>query len=345
MTKDGVYPSPINTRAHNNMNNEAVNETRLHPTWTKHCRMTIPSYTEQFWVPYVYRQWRLIPASESAIHKNNKAARLKSTKSWDSLNKSYCWQQAAPWVCACMYVNRLLDTFSQWEKVLAERIHTFVWNVYIAPQQRQTPVSSISWRWATMICPGCLSDFLCIWVREGVCVWLHIEWFMVMTQSWPKRTKVEKEAILLCVFLFHICSSKAFISGTRFVPRWQTEGGVFSLSLHLCHLQRAPSWLKLPSRNIGKRSRTAMQCKHTPLTHMNNPLQHSFPLNGEKKEMGGGGVNVVIDSLPHRFTFPICRYMYTSLLSSNSVPCFAPGNVHLDCQSGQCHISGPLSEI
>lgn len=166
-----------------------------------------------------------------------------------------------------------------------------------------------------------------------------------MTQSWPKRTKVEKEAILLCVFLFHICSSKAFISGTRFVPRWQTEGGVFSLSLHLCHLQRAPSWLKLPSRNIGKRSRTAMQCKHTPLTHMNNPLQHSFPLNGEKKEMGGGGVNVVIDSLPHRFTFPICRYMYTSLLSSNSVPCFAPGNVHLDCQSGQCHISGPLSEI
>lgn len=218
MTKEGVYPSPINTRAHNNMNNEAVNETRLHPTWTKHCRMTIPSYTEQFWVPYVYRQWRLIPASESAIHKNNKAARLKSTKSWDSLNKSYCWQQAAPWVCACMYVNRLLDTFSQWEKVLAERIHTFVWNVYIAPQQRQTPVSSISWRWATMICPGCLSDFLCIWVREGVCVWLHIEWFMVMTQSWPKRTKVEKEAILLCVFLFHICSSKAFISGTCLVP-------------------------------------------------------------------------------------------------------------------------------
>lgn len=44
-------------------------------------------------------------------------------------------------VRACMYVNRLLDTFPQWEKVLAERIHIFVWNVYIAPQQRQKPQS------------------------------------------------------------------------------------------------------------------------------------------------------------------------------------------------------------
>lgn len=78
---------------------------------------------------------------------------------------------------------------------------------------------------------------------------------------------------------------------------------------------------------------------------MNNPLQHSSPLSGEKKEMGGGGVNVVTDSLPNRFTFPICRYMYISLLSSNSVRCFAPGTVHLDCQSSQCHIWGPLSEI
>lgn len=34
--------------------------------------------------------------SASPIHKNNKASRLQSTKRWDSLNKSYCWQRAAP---------------------------------------------------------------------------------------------------------------------------------------------------------------------------------------------------------------------------------------------------------
>lgn len=34
--------------------------------------------------------------SASPIHKNNKASRLQSTKRWDSLNKSYCWQSAAP---------------------------------------------------------------------------------------------------------------------------------------------------------------------------------------------------------------------------------------------------------
>lgn len=161
--------------------------------------MTIPSYTVQFWTPYVYRQWRLIPASESAIHKNNKAPRLKSTKSWDSLNKSYCWQQAAPCVCACvracMYVNRLLDTFPQWEKVLAERIHIFVWNVYIAPQQRQNPSPiHLLALWAKTIFPVCLSDFLCVseWERECVydCILSDLWWWPSpgqKGQKWRKR--------------------------------------------------------------------------------------------------------------------------------------------------------------
>lgn len=67
--------------------------------------MTIPSYTEHRWTPCVYTRRRLIPPSENAIHKNNKALRLKSTKCWDSLNKSYCWQRAGTVcvnVCVCV---------------------------------------------------------------------------------------------------------------------------------------------------------------------------------------------------------------------------------------------------
>lgn len=77
----------------------------------------------QRWPPCVYTQRRLIVASDSSIHKNNKAMRPKSTKRWDSLNKSYCWQRAAPWLCA--YVRACLCAcVSQnvcWTHFLSER--------------------------------------------------------------------------------------------------------------------------------------------------------------------------------------------------------------------------------
>lgn len=201
VTEEGVYHRAINTRTGNGRNNEAVSLQGLHPTWTKCCRMTIPSYTVQLWTPCVYTQQRLIPASESAIHKNNKALRLKSTKRWDSLNKSYCWQQANPTVCmhVCMHVKRLLDTFPKWEKVLAESVHIFVWNIYTSHHSRvKAHVLLVSYYLSCV--SVCLSLLVYLCVRKRVCVWVHTEWFMVVAEAVPKSAKVEKDSQALCAF-------------------------------------------------------------------------------------------------------------------------------------------------
>lgn len=61
--------------------------------------------------------------------------RLKSTKSWDSLNKSYCWQQAAPCVFVCTRVHTRMSNVCWthfhserkcWQKafILLFKIHT-----------------------------------------------------------------------------------------------------------------------------------------------------------------------------------------------------------------------------
>lgn len=168
------------------MNNEAMNETRLHPTWTKHCRMTIPSYTERFWTPCVYRRRRLIPASESAIHKNNKAPRLKSTKSWDLLNKSYCWQRAAPCVCVrvCAHVCQTSAGHISAVRESAGREDSYFCLKCIhhttAEAKLQSHPSPRARSYNDLSCvSACLT--LCVWGRRGECAWLHIEWFMVMT--------------------------------------------------------------------------------------------------------------------------------------------------------------------
>lgn len=79
--------------------------------------------TAQPWTFYIYTQWRLIPASVNAIHKNNKVMRLKSTKRWDSLNKSYYWQQAVLCVCVCKVVYPTSAGHISTVKVLPESIH------------------------------------------------------------------------------------------------------------------------------------------------------------------------------------------------------------------------------
>lgn len=188
--------------------------------------MTIPSYTEQLWTPYVYTQQRLIPASESAIHKNNKAPRLKSTKRWDSLNKSYCWQRAAPsmCVCVCARVSSVCWTHFRNERKCLQKVFIFLFEIYIyiAPQQRQSSCPPWSpcaqcqnYLSCVSVCPSLLV-YLC--VRKGVCVWVHTEWFMEATKAWPKRTKVEKDSQALC-------ASKGFLSLLPTVlPRWQIVG-------------------------------------------------------------------------------------------------------------------------
>lgn len=169
VTEEGVYHSAINTRPGNRRNNEVVSQTRLHPTWTKSCRMTIPSYTAQLWTPYVYTQQRLIPASESAIHKNNKAPRLKSTKRWDSLNKSYCWQQAAPsmCVCVCARVSSVCWTHFRNERKCWQKVFTFLFEIYIhrttaeaklmSPLVSMCSVPKLSFLWVCLPLSTCVS--------------------------------------------------------------------------------------------------------------------------------------------------------------------------------------------
>lgn len=165
VTEEGVYHSAINTR-HGNRgrggDNEAVSQTRLHPTWTKRCCMTIPSYAAQRWTPCVYTWWRLIPASESAIHKNNKALRLKSTKRRDSLNKSYCWQQAAPCVCVCarVYVSSVCWTHFRCERKCWQRVFIFLFEIYTSHHSRgRGPLGVRVLRSSVSVC-------LCVCVSE-----------------------------------------------------------------------------------------------------------------------------------------------------------------------------------
>lgn len=81
------------------------------------------------------------------------------------------------YVCMCVRtgVKRLLDTFPQWEKMLAESVHIFVWNIYTSHHSRgkaHVP-PGLHVLSAKIIFPVCLSAPLylciCVWEREYVC--------------------------------------------------------------------------------------------------------------------------------------------------------------------------------
>lgn len=65
--------------------------------------------------------------SARPIHKNNKASRLQSTNRWDSLNKSYCWQSAAPapraHACTC-WASAGHDEGERWRRASVCNIST-----------------------------------------------------------------------------------------------------------------------------------------------------------------------------------------------------------------------------
>lgn len=216
VTEEGVYHSAINTRPGNRRNDEAEGQIRLHPAWTKCCRMTVPSYVLQLWTPHVYTGQRLIPASESATHRNNKTPRLKATKHWDSLNKSYCWQQASPsmWTCVCW--THFRNGRKCWQKVFI-----FLFEIYIHCTTAEAKLMS---PWS--LCAGCQNDLSCVSVclplyffvceRNGGCVWVHSEWFMEAAEAWPERTKAGRDSRVLC-------ASEGFLLPTG-LPRWQIVG-------------------------------------------------------------------------------------------------------------------------
>lgn len=172
--------------------------------------MTIPSYTEEGWTPCVYTQRRLIPPSESAIHKNNKALRLKSTKCWDSLNKSYCWQRAALCVlmCVCVHVSGVYWTHFRSERKCWQREFIFLSEMYTLHHSRsEAHVPSVSMRAEpnrSFPC-FCLPPSTCVWQRECVYKYMSTEWFMEKTEAWLKRTRVKKDNQELCASKGFLC--------------------------------------------------------------------------------------------------------------------------------------------
>lgn len=226
-------------------------------------------------------------ASQSTIHKTNKAQRLKSTKRWDSLNKSYCWQQATPWVCVCTYVKRLLDTFPHREKVLVEDIHIICLNhIHHTTEVKPiSPSSPFALSWSNLSCESvCLLPVhLCVCERDTV----HES---ILSDLWRRPRSGQKGKKWRKTVTHYVPARVSFVFPTMHL-RWQIEGvDIFTLpSSSPCFAIESGCHPGISRGGPTLLSNVNILLLRTRTTH----YTRSFPLNGNRRIKTWGSVPCV----------------------------------------------------